>query len=50
MLELLLRLLRRQKPDPGSLPLRVLREHELGAAQELERERGRLRAALARTQ
>src|SRR2546421_10991058 len=47
MLELLLRLLRREEPDAGSLPLRVLGEDELGAAHELECERGRLRTALA---
>src|SRR5713226_3840125 len=50
VLELLLCLLRRQEPDAGPLPLCVLRENELRAACELERECRGLRAALARTQ
>jgi len=43
VLELLCRLIGGEQPDAGPLLLRVLREHELRAALELERERGRLR-------
>src|SRR5438093_2359748 len=44
--KLLLDLLRSQQPDPRPFLLRVLGQHELRAAGELERERGRLRPRL----
>src|SRR5262249_10281604 len=47
MFDLCARLLGREQPDAGAFLLGVLREDELRAARELERERRRLRALLS---